>query len=146
MNNIIIWLIIIVLIINSIYIWILNKRIKNVTKYLLNKIHDISVDNQVSEIISNDTNEHKDITVLGDELFKKIKKTYRLKSTTFNDITKELKQSTNIEKDLKEAIIEFFNEMVIISYKDEILDDSHKEMLKSKLILNKLNNELDFMN
>jgi len=130
--------------VNSIAIIIINRRIKNVTKYFIDKIHELTVNNQLTDIISNDTNEHEDINKLATDLLKKIKRIYRLKSETYSDVINELRNSRSIEKDLQTALIDFFNEIIIISYKDEEMNSNHKEILKSKLrfIFKKLNNDI----
>lgn len=92
------------------------------------------MDTKISNVFSG-SDEDKSIHDLANDLFKEAKTRYNLKAHSYSDMIKELSQIDNIEDDMRDALIDFFEHMIVISYKEEGGPHFEHEMayLKKKL-------------
>lgn len=101
--------------------------------YVEKKLNDLNRDTQISEVFSGGV-EDKSLHDLANDLFRHVKNKYHLQAHSYNGLIKDLSQHEKIDEDLRDDLIDFFEHMIIISYKKESPHFEHeKDYLKAKL-------------
>ena len=118
-------------IVNSVFLVILNSKVKKDIEAFNNKLTDLHLDSKISDIFS-ESMDHESLHKLTNNLFKRIKEDFNLKANNHSELVEELKKA-DIDDDLKEALVDFFQQMIIIAYKEEEMEQSDKEALKKKI-------------
>ncbi len=118
-------------ILNSIYLWMFQKKVKKEIERFTNKLSDIHLDSKIADIFS-EKMDHENLHKLTNNLFKKIKEEFNLTANNHSDLVEELRNA-DIDENLKEALIDFFQQMIIISYKEEEMEHSDRDQIKKKL-------------
>ncbi len=72
---------------------------------------------------------------LAHELVAHVKRKFKLKAKTYSALTEELRQRYDIDEDVRNLLLDFFHEMIIINYKNDKLDREEKERVKEKIKL-----------
>jgi len=124
------------------YAYIINKRLRNATKFFLKKFSEMNIESKLADIgTSGDQQEaHEDIHTLANNLFFRLKEMYQLNSKSYSEIIEEIKLHSSIEPDAKELLVNFFDEMILVTYKQEELSMKQKEEIRNavKLILKRI--------
>ena len=68
-------------------------------------------------------------------VFDNIKSRFSLEAKSYSAVIDEIKMSAKMATPLKELLIDFFNEIVRISYRAESISDNEQENLKNKIKL-----------
>ena len=76
----------------------------------------------------------ENVYALANSLFRTIKQQFKLESTSYTQMVRELEHA-QMPKDLREALIDFFEHMILISYKDHEISGQERDQLKSKIRL-----------
>ncbi|MFT4307892.1 MAG: hypothetical protein ACMXYM_00790 [Candidatus Woesearchaeota archaeon] len=76
----------------------------------------------------------ENVFALANNLFRTVKQQFKLEATSYTQVIRELEHA-HISTDLREALIDFFEHMVLISYKDHEVSGQEREQLKSKIRL-----------
>jgi len=95
-------------------------------------LNEIEFNEKLESMLSEDI-KSENIHKLASNLFTKIKMRYNLKANSFSEAIEELKRRYDIKEDFKDMIIDFFNHMVIISYKKETISTDELIELKKKI-------------
>lgn len=107
-------------------LWIWEIKIKE-------QLDQLRTETRLSDIFSGQSGS-ENVYALANNLFRTIKKEYKLEATSYTQIVRELEHA-HISTDLREALIDFFEHMILISYKDHEVPASEREQLKSKIRL-----------
>lgn len=121
-------------IVNGYFIWQLYNKTARVLNDVGSQFSEINIDNKLSNMFS-EASAAKGIDGLTKMVFDNIRSKYNLKANSFSEITDEIKLHPNMALELKELLIEFFNEVIRISYRAETISDYEKEDLKEKIKL-----------
>ena len=79
--------------------------------------------------------EEDSLHTLAHDLVAHVKKKFKLKAKTYSTLIEELRQRYDIDEDIKNLLLDFFHEMIIINYKNDNLDREEKERVKEKIKL-----------
>lgn len=104
------------------------------SKDVKNEFSELNINSQLSNIFSQDFN-NKSIDELTKKVFDSLKKKFNLESKSYSAVVQEIKLHTAINSDLKEVLISFFEEIIRISYRAEVISEEEKEDLKNKIKL-----------
>lgn len=121
-------------IINGYFIWRLYNKTARVVNDVGSQFSEINIDNKLSNMFS-EASATKGVDGLTKMVFDSIRNKYNLKANSFAEIIDEIKLHPNMALELKELLIEFFNEVIRISYRAETISDYEKEDLKEKIKL-----------
>ncbi len=72
---------------------------------------------------------------LAHELVAHVKRKFKLKAKTYSALSDELRQRYDIDEDIRNLLLDFFHEMIVINYKNDNLDREEKERVKEKIRL-----------
>ncbi|MFH1212236.1 MAG: hypothetical protein V1659_04915 [Candidatus Woesearchaeota archaeon] len=123
-----------VTILNSALILLLYRHLKKVLKDLNFKLNDINLDTKIADVFSGSQEEDKSLHDLANDLFEHVKIKYKIKAHSYSDVITKLGKMSDIDDNLRDSLIDFFEHMIVISYKKEGPHFEHeKEYLKSKL-------------
>lgn len=86
-----------------------------------------------SEVSTSDDLLKQNLLPLARRIFKFIKVKGKFKATSYPELVEELKNS-NIEPNLKNDLIDFFNTISLIEYSNEKLSEEKKEELREKAL------------
>jgi len=118
---------------NSIAIWFIFTHFSKRVGASEDRLKHINLDSHISEVFEGGV-EDKNIHDLANELFRHVKTKYNLTAHSYNGLIKEISVLDRIGDDLKDDLIDFFEHMIVISYKKEGPHFEHeKEYLKAKL-------------
>ncbi len=87
---------------------------------------------KLEETLTNLTQNSNSIHELANQLFMNVKTVFGLKSKTYSLAIKEIEEKP-LDPKIKELLLDFFNDMILISYKDENITETEKEDLKQKI-------------
>ncbi len=127
-------------IVNSIFLILFNSRLKKEIEMFNNKLMELHLDSKITDIFS-ESMDHENLHKLTNNLFRRIKEEFNLKANNHSELVEELKKA-DIDEDLKDALVDFFQQMIIIAYKEEEMEKEDKDALKKKIkmIIRMLNN------
>jgi hypothetical protein len=74
----------------------------------------------------------ENVYALANNLFRTIKQQFKLEATSYTQVIRELEHA-HISSELREALIDFFEHMVLVSYKDHEVSGQERDQLKSKI-------------
>lgn len=127
-------------IVTSYFVWKLYGKVALLSRNTSGQFSEMNLNSKLSTMFSEgaSNNTVDDLTKM---VFDNIKKTYHLESKSYSTVISEIRMHDNINGDLKEVLISFFEEIIRISYRAEVISESEKEDLKNKvkLILEILN-------
>lgn len=98
-------------------LWYLFLKMKKRIDKMELTVRNLHMDTKISNVFSG--NEDKSIHDLANDLFKETKRRFKLQSNSYSDIITELSRLEGIEDGLRDALIDFFEHMIVISYKEE---------------------------
>ena len=107
-------------------LWMWELRVKE-------QLDQLRTETRLAEMFSGQGSS-ENVYALANNLFRTIKQQYRLEATSYTQIVKELEHA-HIPTDLREALMDFFEHMILISYKDHEIAASERDQLKSKIRL-----------
>lgn len=127
-------------IITSYFIWRLYGKISSLSKNVSYQFSELKINSKLSTMFS-ENKSNNNIDDLTKMVFNSIKNKYGLEAKSYSSIIDEIRMHENINAELKEVLVSFFEEIIRISYRAEEISDSEKEDLKNKvkLILEVLN-------
>lgn len=114
------------------YIWKLYGKVASLTKEVQGQFSEMDIDSKLSNMFS-DTSTTRTVDGLTKLVFDKIKTKYGLSAKSYSSVIDEVKMHTSINIELKEVLVDFFNEVVRISYRAEEISESEKQDLKEKI-------------
>ncbi|MCF7861923.1 hypothetical protein K9M79_06780 [Candidatus Woesearchaeota archaeon] len=120
---------------NSVVIYILFKRIKRIEEKIFRKFLEVSFTAEISEIFSNDELQEEKISYLARKIFTFVKDKFQLKATTYTELIEELKATDAIGDSISSLLIDFFNDLITIQYQEKSLDGEEKKLFKDKTII-----------
>lgn len=120
--------------ISAYFIWKLYSKVALLSKNINTQFSEMNIDSKLSTMFSQNSN-NKSVDELTKMVFNNIKNKYNLEAKSYSSVIEEIKIHPDIAADLKEVLIEFFNEIVRISYRAEVISEVEKEDLKNKIKL-----------
>lgn len=118
--------------VNSYFIWKLYSRMSVVMNEIGSHFSELDIDNKLSNFLS-DTASNRSIDQLTKMVFDNLKEKFGLKGNSYSELIDEIKLHSNMSRELKELLVEFFDEVIRISYREETITDREKEDLKKKI-------------
>ncbi len=128
LTSIIIFLFIIAILYLFYIVFNLKKEIKELKEEIKKYLSDLKLEETLTNLTQNSNSIHE----LANNLFANVKLTFGLKSKTYSLAIKEI-QEKPLDPKIKELLLDFFNDMILISYKDENISEQEKEDLKQKI-------------
>ncbi|MFH1590889.1 MAG: hypothetical protein ABIC95_03090 [archaeon] len=117
---------------NSVLLFVLFRRMRHDETDYHHKLSDLSISSRITTAFSKHLDPH-DITQLANDLFERIKHRFNLEAHSYSELITKLQQTESIEPKLKDDLVDFFQEMILISYKEESISDKEKDEIKTKL-------------
>ncbi len=119
---------------NAVASFFLYRKLEALGRHHRRVVGEMTLNSQLAELFSGSMNKES-IYTLAHQLFQHAKKRYNLKARSHDELIKELRSKENIKEELREAMIDFFENLMLISYKKEKVSDEEKEELKRKIKL-----------
>ncbi len=110
----------------------LSKKVSSIVGDFKNKLSDIGIDSKISTMFT-DGGSMKSVDDLASLLFKNIKRHFGFKAKSYAEIIEEIKISPKIKGEMKDALTEFFEEIIHISYRKDVLTEKEEEDFKKKV-------------
>ena len=107
-------------------LWVWEVKIKD-------QLDQLRTETRLSEMFSGQGSS-ENVYALANNLFRTIKQQFKLESTSYTQMVRELEHA-QMPKELREALIDFFEHMILISYKDHEISGQERDQLKSKIRL-----------
>ncbi len=123
-----------VCILNYFLLWMFYRKFKTIYAELVRKIQEIGLENELSNVFAPNSSQG-DILKITNDLFRRIKITYEIEANSYSELVTHLRQSANIDEDLKNMLIDYFETVTLISYRDQNVTDAERAEIKSKLKL-----------
>jgi len=111
--------------------WMLNKKIHRMFNELKKYETEIDLDSQLSDIFSE--NNQKKSYELGHKMMNYLKRKFKLHSNSYSDMIEEVKKKKDMDDALKEYLVDLFQDMIIISYKTDLISKDERDNLKKKI-------------
>ena len=129
-GTIILWVIVII---EAIAIYLLYYHFDQEVRKLFTIINHMDKDHKISDAFHN-INESDDLHKITNDLFKTIKKRFQINAHSYSELIEKLKMDDDIDENLREDLINFFDSMILIDYKKDGGDkNKQKANMKSKL-------------
>lgn len=119
---------------NAIFAYMLYRKIEALGKHHRKVMGEMSLNSKLSELFAGNMDK-ENIYTLARHLFQHAKKRYNLQAKSHDELIKELKMKENIEGQLRDALVDFFENLMLISYKKDQVSEEEKEALKGKIKL-----------
>ncbi|MCK5108020.1 MAG: hypothetical protein KAQ83_04800 [Nanoarchaeota archaeon] len=128
----------IITIINLYLIIKLNKKLESTESMIKQKIYDIDIDSKLNKMFSDKS--VKSVDGLAGTLFKNVRKHFNLNAHSYSELVDEIKSCPQLKNELGELLIDFFNQMIQISYKKDEVSEEEKEQIRKeiKIIIKRL--------
>jgi hypothetical protein len=107
-------------------LWLWELKIKD-------QLEQLRTETRLADIFSGQGGS-ENVYALANNLFRTVKQQYKLEAKSYTQIVRELEHA-HIPTDLREALSDFFEHMILISYKDHEIAASERDQLKSKIRL-----------
>ncbi|RME31469.1 hypothetical protein D6789_02640 [Candidatus Woesearchaeota archaeon] len=117
---------------NAVASYVLFRKLSELERRHRKTLGEISLNSKLSEIFAGNVNK-ENIYTLAHHLFQHAKRRYNLKAKSHDELIRELKMKENIEAQLRDALIDFFENLMLISYKKDNVSEEEKEALKNKI-------------
>ncbi len=124
----------IIAVVNSIILWFFYKRMGLISHNMNKSLSEINIQSEITDIFSAKDGGH-DVHHVANKLFRRVKNQFKLDVKSYSEIVNKLKDRLDIEEKLRYALIDFFDTMILISYRDESLSDFERVDIKRKLKL-----------
>lgn len=125
---------IVLCILNYVLLWLFYRKFKAIYSEIIRKIQEIGLENELSNVFAPNSSQ-TDILKVTNELFRRIKQTYEIEANSYSELVTHLRQSSNIDEDLKGMLVDYFETVTLISYRDQNVTDAERAEIKSKLKL-----------
>lgn len=119
---------------NYVLLWLFYRKFRNTYTEIISKIQEIGLENELTNVFAPNSSQ-TDILKVTNDLFRRIKKTYEINANSYSELVTHLRQSSNIDEDLKGMLIDYFETVTLISYRDQNVSDAERAEIKSKLKL-----------
>jgi hypothetical protein len=124
-----------VCILNYVLLWLFYKKFKLDYEKFAKRIQEIGLENELSDVFAPNSNQN-DILRITNDLFARIKKIYDLQNVnSYSELVNNLKQNLNIDENLRNMLVDYFDTVTLISYRDHSISDAERAEIKSKLKL-----------
>lgn len=102
------------------------------------QLEQLRTETKLSDIFSGQ-GRSENVYALANNLFRTVKQQFGLEATSYTEMVRELEHA-HVGTELREALIDFFEHMILISYKDHDVPTEERDQLKGKirLIMKKL--------
>lgn len=98
------------------------------------QLDQLRTETKLSDIFSGN-GAGENVYSLSNQLFRTLKQQFALESASYTQMVRELEHASKIPQELREALIDFFEHMILISYKDHDIPEEERDQLKSKIRL-----------
>ena len=137
--SLIISIIALVVSIGSAYmLWRVYKQFEQMSSEVNDKFSELDIEKRLSNMLSDHSEDSlDDITKT---IFSRVKQKYGLSAKSYFEAVEQIKNSPSINKDMRELLTGFFNDIIHISYRDiKITPEKEQELKKkTKLIINSI--------
>lgn len=118
---------------NSFFIWWIYRHLHKVTTGFHKKLTEFNMEHELNEAFSHDTIDGEDIHKLAFDLFKRVKQLYSIKAHSYSEMAAQLKARGDIQNNLRDAMVDFFQNIIHISYRQHSLSEVDREDIKKKI-------------
>jgi len=123
-----------VCVLNYALLWLFYRKFKTIYAELVKKIQEIGLENELTNVFAPNSSQG-DILKITNDLFRRIKQIYEIEANSYSELVTHLRQSGNIDEDLKNMLVDYFETVTLISYRDQSVTDAERAEIKSKLKL-----------
>jgi len=117
---------------NLIFLWLLYRDVLQKMSEYDKKLAEMQLETNITEAFTTDDTSHEDLNKLANKLFADVKKTFGLEGNTFSEFVELLKTRQVKNPKLKEALIHFFDKIIIYSYRDVSISETDRDQLKQE--------------
>jgi len=118
---------------NTYFIWKLYKQSNASVTQMKGAVGELLMDNKLYAAFE-EKDLAKNIETLALVVFRKVKERFHLKAESYAEVVQEIDKSRDVPEDIRELLIDFFNEMIRITYRDEAeLSHDEKVDLRKKI-------------
>ena len=123
-----------VCILNYALLWLFYRKFKADYEKFAKKIQEIGLENELSDVFAPNSSQ-KDILRITNDLFNRIKKIYEINANSYTELVNHLKMRQDIDENLRDMLVDYFDTVTLISYRDHAITDTERAEIKSKLRL-----------
>jgi hypothetical protein len=123
-----------VCILNYILLWLFYRKFKTDYEKFAKKIQEIGLENELSDVFAPNSSQ-KDILRITNDLFNRIKKTYEINANSYTELVNNMKMRQDIDENLRDMLVDYFDTVTLISYRDHSITDGERAEIKTKLRL-----------
>ena len=120
-------------IVNSVFLWWIFRHVHGMTHTLQKRLMEINLERELTDIFSHDVIDSQDVHKLAFTLFKRVKQQYNVKAQSYTEIANALRARGDIDKGLRDALVDFFENIIHISYREKSLGETERQDIKKKL-------------
>ena len=128
--------------VNAIFLYLLYKTVTHKFADYDHKFSQMKIENELELAMSEQDQDKKEFNIIVRELFERVKIKFNLtKVSSYSEMVEEIKVSPKIDSTLKKVLIDFFERVMVLEYKDNSLKADEKSELKKelKIILERFN-------
>jgi hypothetical protein len=124
-----------VCVLNYVLLWLFYRKFKFDYDKFAKRIQEIGLENELSDVFAPNSSQN-DILRITNDLFNRIKRIYELQNVnSYTDLINNLKQNQGIDENLRNMLVDYFDTVTLISYRDHSISDAERAEIKSKLKL-----------
>ncbi len=123
---------VIVTILNFYLITVIYKKLSGVVGDFKSKMTDMDMNSKISTMFSRG-NPMKNVDELASMLFKNVKKHFGFKARSYSELIEEVKATQKMNEEMKDPLIDFFNEIIHVSYRTDVLSQEDEDDFKRKI-------------
>lgn len=119
---------------NAVFSWFVYRKLQEMATRHHRMVSELNLNTKLADLFSGNV-DHENVHTLATHLFHHAKKRYRLTANNHSEMVRELRVREDIDEKLRDAMVDFFENMMLISYKKDNLSDDEKADLKKKIKL-----------
>ena len=123
---------VVVTILNFYLITLIYKKLSGVVGDFKSRISDMDMNSKISTMFSRG-NPMKNVDELAGMLFRNVKKHFGFRARSYSELIEEVKATQKMKDEMKEPLIDFFDEIIHISYRTDVLSEEDEEDFKRKI-------------
>ena len=122
-----------VALVNVAFIFMLYKLVISKFTEYDQRINEFSVDSELQAVFTEKTEDHEEFDKVVLELYNKVKHTFKIEAKSYAELVEKLKFKRDINEKLRVNLVEFFEKMIIFSYKSNDISDEEKAIIRKEL-------------
>ena len=118
----------------AVLVFLIYRRMSQLEQDVKHRLDDITLSHTISDLFSKNMGS-QNVYILANGVFRKAREQFKLKAKSYSEIIEEVKRTPEMEHTMREALIDFFEQVMLISYQKDQPTEEEKEELKRKVKL-----------